>query len=94
MRLTAADVHHTSFDRTPLGRRGYRRAEVDEFLAKAERALLGTELMTPSEIDRVTFARSRIGTRGYDEEQVDTFLDQLEKELAARMGPRGPRWYP
>jgi DivIVA domain-containing protein len=81
--MTPQDVHEAKFSRPPIGRRGYDQAEVDEFLAKAERALAGAERMTPVEIERVTFSRPLFGA-GYDEREVDEFLDKLESELAAR----------
>jgi DivIVA domain-containing protein len=98
MSLTPKEVHDASFHKTPIGKRGYNCTEVDQFLARAERALAGEERMTPVEIEKVSFGKQRIGSRGYDEQEVDNFLDVLESELAARIADgsivprqRGPR---
>jgi DivIVA domain-containing protein len=85
--LTAAQLRATELGRPPIGRRGYRPEEVDEFLARAAEALEAraagrVPAMTPDDVHDVVFGKPgfRAG-RGYDEDQVDQLLDAVEAAL-------------
>lgn len=86
MSLTAEDVNRTEFGNAAIGRRGYAKHEVDEFLRRAGKTLNDEDDLTAAEVHHVTFNKPLIGKRGYDERAVDEFLDQLEDELANRSG--------
>jgi len=91
MTLTADDVHVIEFRNAPIGRRGYAREQVDEFMERIARTLDGQDDLTPAEVHHVVFAKPIIGRRGYDEREVDEFLDRAEEELAhlSGLGVRG-----
>lgn len=100
MSFTADDVAGIEFDNAPFGRRGYAKTEVDTFLTRVARTLLGQDEVTAADIHNVQFGRPLLGRRGYDEQQVDDFLDALERQFAAPVpyprrgerivGPAGP----
>ncbi|PXY21279.1 DivIVA domain-containing protein [Prauserella muralis] len=88
MSYTAEDVARIEFDNAPIGRRGYAKPEVDEFLARIASTLEGRDDLTAAEVHHVQFGRPLIGRRGYDERQVDEFLDEIEELLISRTGVR------
>lgn len=88
MPLTADDVDGVAFTSAPIGRRGYARHEVDEFVRRIARTLRSADDLTAAEVHHVDFARPLIGKRGYDEREVDEFLDRAEDELLSRSGHR------
>ncbi|RZQ63476.1 DivIVA domain-containing protein [Amycolatopsis suaedae] len=86
MSLTAEDAERVEFGTAPIGRRGYAKPEVDEFVRRIVKTLNGEDDLTAAEVHHVMFARPIIGRRGYDERDVDEFLDSVENELLARTG--------
>ncbi|WP_116048428.1 DivIVA domain-containing protein [Amycolatopsis palatopharyngis] len=86
MSFTADDAARVEFGNSPIGRRGYARNEVDEFVRRIARTLAGEDDLTAAEVHHVEFGRPIIGRRGYDERQVDEFLDDVETELINRSG--------
>jgi DivIVA domain-containing protein len=87
-RASAGSVNSTagsiaaSFPRRRLGR-GYRAAEVDEFIAAIEATLNGNarpgQTITAADVQAVTFSVTRHG--GYDERTMDEVLDHYAHEL-------------
>lgn len=86
MPLTADDADGVVFTGAPIGRRGYAKHEVDEFVARIARTLRSADDLTAAEVHHVDFSRPLIGKRGYDEREVDDFLDRAEEELLRRTG--------
>ncbi|OZM73527.1 DivIVA domain-containing protein [Amycolatopsis antarctica] len=90
MSLSAEDVYDVEFRNAPIGRRGYARDQVDEFLDRIAGTLRGEDDLTPAEVHHVIFGRPMIGKRGYDEREVDEFLDRVEDELVHLTGAVAP----
>ncbi|NKQ56685.1 DivIVA domain-containing protein [Amycolatopsis sp. K13G38] len=88
MSLTAEDVYRIEFGNAPIGRRGYAKNEVDEFVRRIAKTLADEDDLTAAEVHHVAFSKPLIGKRGYDEREVDDFLDEAEEELADRTGRR------
>ncbi|MEV6879922.1 DivIVA domain-containing protein [Amycolatopsis sp. NPDC051128] len=86
MSFTAEDLADVTFGNAPIGRRGYAKHEVDEFVRRIAKTLADEDDLTAAEVHHVMFAKPLIGKRGYDEREVDIFLDQVEEQLAARTG--------
>jgi len=87
MGLTGDDIRNFRFRKPAIGRRGYRREDVEAFLARVASALDGSgPAVTASEIHDAAFRKPPIGNRGYDEQQVDDLLDQIEAESKVRFG--------
>lgn len=86
MPFTADDAASVEFGNAPIGRRGYARNEVDDFVDRVVRTLREEDDLTAAEVHHVQFGRPIIGRRGYDERLVDEFLDDVETELINRSG--------
>jgi DivIVA domain-containing protein len=86
MSFTAEDLTRVTFGNAPIGRRGYAKHEVDEFVRRLAKTFAEEDDLTAAEVHHVIFAKPLIGKRGYDEQEVDEFLDRVEDELAARTG--------
>ncbi len=86
MSFTTEDLAEVSFGHAPIGRRGYAKGEVDEFVRRIARTLADEDDLTAAEVHHVMFSKPLIGKRGYDEKEVDDFLDQVEDQLADRTG--------
>lgn len=82
--LTPLVVDVVTFDRAPLGRRGYNEDQVDEYLDRIQAALAGTDNLTAQEVREVVFDAAPLIRRGYHEDQVDNFLDLVVAELDGR----------
>jgi len=66
--------------------RGYRRAEVDEFVTELRRAYAQQPpTMAPYEVADQTFAPTRFG-KGYSMRSVDAFLGEAQDKLRGRHG--------
>lgn len=86
MSFTTEDLTEVTFGNAPIGRRGYAKGEVDEFVLRIARTLADEDDLTAAEVHHVMFSKPLIGKRGYDEKEVDDFLDQVEHQLADRTG--------
>lgn len=86
MSFTAKDVYAVEFSNSPIGRRGYAKNEVDQFVQRIAKTLADEDDLTAAEIHHVMFGKPLLGRRGYDEREVDDFLDAVEEQLAARFG--------
>ena len=86
MSFTAEDLAEVTFGNAPIGRRGYAKHEVDEFVRRIAKTFAEEDDLTAAEVHHVMFSKPLIGKRGYDEREVDDFLDRVEDELAARTG--------
>lgn len=75
------------FGKPPIGKRGYRPADVDAFLARVSAALENRgPAVTAREVHDVAFTKAPFRQRGYDEQQVDDHLDDLERRCRERFG--------
>lgn len=92
--LTAEEVRNVVFDKAPLGRRGYREQQVDDFLDRIEAALEGRDTLTAAEVRDVAFEEAPRIRRGYHEQQVDSFLDIVVVTLEQRERGTGTRLRP
>ncbi|MEC3975991.1 DivIVA domain-containing protein [Amycolatopsis sp. H20-H5] len=90
MSFTAEDVSDVTFGNAPIGRRGYAKAEVDEFVQRVAKTFADEDDLTAAEVHHVMFSKPLIGKRGYDEREVDEFLDDVENELVGRTGHHVP----
>ena len=90
--ITADELRAVQLGRPGWGRKGYRSADVDDFLARAADALTALALrrppsLTPDEVHDVVFRKPPLGRdRGYEEDQVDELLDRIEAALRAGTG--------
>lgn len=90
--LTPTVVDCVTFDRAPLGRRGYNEDQVDDFLDRVQATLAGKDNLTAQHVRDVVFDPAAFIRRGYHEDQVDEFLDLVVEELDRRSG--NPRQAP
>lgn len=82
--LTPMVVDCVTFDRAPLGRRGYHEDQVDDFLDRVQATLAGTDSLTAQDVRGAEFDPAPLMRRGYHEDQVDEFLDLVVEELSRR----------
>jgi DivIVA domain-containing protein len=82
--LTPAEVRSVTFDKAPIGKRGYDEKQVDAFLDRVEATLSGTDQLTAEDVRSVVFADAPRIKRGYHEDQVDDFLDVIVDALELR----------
>jgi DivIVA domain-containing protein len=75
--LTADDVRGATFDKPPLGKRGYDPKSVNDFLQLAARRLDGRGHLSSADVRGVRFPKPPFGRRGFDEDQVDAMLDEI-----------------
>jgi DivIVA domain-containing protein len=87
--LNTDEVQNIHFPNAPIGRRGYAKHEVDEFMARIHKTLHDEDDLTAAEVHHVAFSKPLVGRRGYDERQVDHFLDRAEDAISERTGLRG-----
>lgn len=80
--LTAEDVRNATFNKPPLGKRGYNEDAVDAFLELAASCLDGHGHLSADDVCGVVFPKPSIGQRGYNEDEVDGFLDTLAATIA------------
>jgi DivIVA domain-containing protein len=86
MSFTTEDVAGVEFGTSPVGKRGYAKSEVNEFVRRIAKTFANEDDVTAAEVHHVMFSRPLIGKRGYDEREVDEFLDAVEHELGDRTG--------
>src|SRR6201991_4608282 len=95
--LTPMVVDCVTFDRAPLGRRGYNEDQVDDFLDRIHGTLCGTDKLSAADVREVIFDSAPLIRRGYHEEQGDDFLDLVVEEFDRRErtgGGRPPSGFP
>ncbi|SEO67157.1 DivIVA domain-containing protein [Amycolatopsis saalfeldensis] len=90
MSFTAEDLAEVAFGNAPIGRRGYAKNEVDEYVRRIAKTIAEEDDLTAAEVHHVMFNKPLIGKRGYDEREVDQFLDEVEDQLADLSGRRAP----
>ncbi|MFF0147982.1 DivIVA domain-containing protein [Amycolatopsis sulphurea] len=90
MTFTAEDLAEVAFGNAPIGRRGYAKHEVDDFVRRIAKTIADQDDLTAAEVHHVLFGKPLIGKRGYDEREVDEFLDAVEEQLATRSGKHAP----
>ncbi|WP_027928460.1 DivIVA domain-containing protein [Amycolatopsis benzoatilytica] len=90
MSFTAEDLAEVAFGNAPIGRRGYAKHEVDDFVRRIAKTIADEDDLTAAEVHHVLFSKPLIGKRGYDEREVDQFLDEVEAQLADLSGRRAP----
>nr|MDT0524664.1 DivIVA domain-containing protein [Streptomyces sp. DSM 41633] len=79
--LTAEDVRSTEFSKPPLGKRGYDKKSVDDFLALVARRLDGRGHLGADDVRNIAFRSPPIFRRGYNEDEVDGLLDAVVATL-------------
>ncbi|BBX28348.1 DivIVA domain-containing protein [Mycolicibacterium alvei] len=75
--LTAEDVRSTEFSKSKLGKRGYHKKSVDDFLALVARRLDGRGHLGADDVRSIVFPKPPMFQRGYDEDEVDSLLDAV-----------------
>lgn len=83
------DLENVSFRSCAVGRRGYRRDDVDAFLRRLQHTFRSyhgyaekpSDPVTPVDIHHAAFGRASLVERGYDAADVDSFLELAEEEL-------------
>lgn len=88
MPLTPEDVRTATFDKSPLGKRGYDEDQVDDFLDRIEATLRGTDSLRVEDIRAAEFDPGARFGQGYDEKQVDDFMDKVIVQFGT--GGRAP----
>ena len=81
--LTADDVRNAAFSKPPIGKRGYDKKSVDDFLQLAARRLDGRGHLGADDVHAISFPKPPTFQRGYHEDEVDEFLQQVEAAIAA-----------
>ena len=84
MSFTTEDVAGVEFGTSPVGKRGYAKGEVDEFVRRIAKTFAGQDNLTAGAVHHAMFSKPLIGKRGYDEHEVDDFLDAVENDLINR----------
>ena len=80
--VTAEYLRNFTFEKPPIGKRGYNEKAVGDFVALCARRLDGRGHVTADDVRSVRFNKPPFGKRGYDENQVDTLLDQIATAIA------------
>jgi DivIVA domain-containing protein len=86
MSFTTEGDAGVEFGTSPIGKRGYAKGEVDEFVRRIAKTFADQDDLTAAEVHHVMFSKPLISKRGYDEREVDDFLDAVENELINRTG--------
>ncbi|MGV0737350.1 cell division protein DivIVA [Mycolicibacterium sp. (ex Dasyatis americana)] len=79
--LTAEDVRNTEFSKPPMGKRGYDKKSVDDFLALVARRLDGRGHLDADDVRNIAFPKPPLLQRGYNEDDVDALLDAVVATL-------------
>ncbi|MCV7066889.1 DivIVA domain-containing protein [Mycolicibacterium houstonense] len=79
--LTAEDVRSTELSKPPLGKRGYDKKSVDDFLALVARRLDGRGHLSADDVRNIAFPKPPLFQRGYNEDEVDALLDAVVATL-------------
>ncbi|MFN3004021.1 DivIVA domain-containing protein [Mycolicibacterium wolinskyi] len=79
--LTAEDVRNAEFSKPPIGKRGYDKKSVDDFLQLVARRLDGRGHLSADDVRNIGFPKPPMFQRGYDEDEVDALLDAVVTTL-------------
>ncbi|MHC9292548.1 DivIVA domain-containing protein [Mycobacterium sp. LTG2003] len=79
--MTADDVRSAEFSKPPLGKRGYDKKSVDDFLQLVARRLDGLGHLGADDVRNIAFPKPPMFQRGYDEDEVDALLDAVVATL-------------
>ncbi|MDG4667383.1 DivIVA domain-containing protein [Mycobacterium sp. 236(2023)] len=80
--VTAEYLRTFTFEKPPLGKRGYNEKAVADFVALCARRLDGRGHLSADDVRSVRFNKPPFGKRGYDESQVDALLDEIATAIA------------
>ena len=75
--LTGEYLRNFTFEKPPLGKRGYHPKAVTDFVALCARRLEGRGHLTAEDVRNVRFNKPSFGKRGFDENQVDDLLSEI-----------------
>ena len=75
--VTAEYLRNVTFDKPPLGKRGYNEKAVADFVALCARRLDGRGHLTADDVRSVRFNKPSFGKRGFDENQIDALLAEI-----------------
>ena len=84
--LTADDVRNALFSKPPLGKRGYGKKSVDDFLQLVVRRLEGRGHLSVDDVRGVRFPTPPNFQRGYNKDEVDQLLNEIAATIAALDG--------
>ncbi|MBX7434222.1 DivIVA domain-containing protein [Mycobacterium sp. Y57] len=84
--LTAEQLRGITFEKPPLGKRGYDEKAVGDFLALAARRLDGRGHLSADEVRGMRFNKPKFGRRGYDAAQVDALIGEIADAIAGLDG--------
>ncbi|MGV9797675.1 DivIVA domain-containing protein [Mycobacterium sp. NPDC003449] len=79
--LTADDIRGADFPKPPIGKRGYDKKSVDDFLQLVARRLEGRGHLSAEDVRNIAFPKPPVLQRGYDEDEVDRLLDDVVATL-------------
>lgn len=79
--LTADDVRSAQFPKPPLGKRGYDKKSVDDFLQLVARRLDGRGHLSAEDVRNIAFPKPPMFQRGYNEDEVDSLLNAVVATL-------------
>ncbi|MEE6168804.1 DivIVA domain-containing protein [Mycolicibacterium sp. 120322] len=79
--LTADDVRNVALTKPPVGKRGYDRKSVDDFLQLVARRLEGRGHLSAADVRNIAFPKPPLFQRGYNEDEVDRLLDAVVATL-------------
>lgn len=79
--VTADDVRNAEFSKPPIGKRGYDKKSVDDFLQLVVRRLEGRGHLSAADVRNIAFPKPPVFQRGYDEDEVDGLLDAVAAAL-------------
>ncbi len=80
--VTAEYLRNFTFEKPPLGKRGYSEKAVADFVALCARRLDGRGHLSAEDVRSVRFNKPSFGKRGYDSGQVDALLDDIATAIA------------
>lgn len=79
--VNAEDVRSVELPKPPMGKRGYDKKSVDDFLQLVARRLEGRGHLRADDVRNIAFPKPPMFQRGYDEDEVDALLDDVVATL-------------
>ncbi|ABK70929.1 DivIVA domain-containing protein [Mycolicibacterium smegmatis] len=79
--VSADDVRTVEFAKPPIGKRGYDKKSVDDFLQLVARRLEGRGHLSADDVRNIAFPKPPVFQRGYSEDEVDALLDDVVATL-------------